>query len=261
MSHVHETSSQTSCVGAAPPAADDGIPEGEEGSPKIPMAGENSEETLEKTAKGIPARVYNMYVLRGLNEGFADFYGWLYSGDDTFLSKSLPDQDRMRRLDSAPGRLPSENLVRRLLVDNFHPDRILPESTRAHNAYSLGSIYARYLRRVVGDLVEAGHSLPEARELVGRALIATLPELGAQMDSIDETAYLSPNFAVSRLLAHLPLRTLTRETCVSLEDVRAPEVSFKKPASCDVFAVPEKSSADAATALKDAHDKKKEKQK
>lgn len=234
LSHVHDTSSQTSCSGAVPEKVAATFPDSssEEGSGL-----RNNDDLVEKTARGIPPRTYNAYVLRGMNEGFADFYGWLYSSDDSFLAKSLVDQDYMRRLDSPSGRLPSENLIRRLLVDNFHPAAILPEVVRAHNAYSLGSIYARYLRQLVNDLVASGRTIADARVLVARALIASLPEIGAQLDSTYENGFLSPNFALSRLLTHLP--PLTREVCASLEDVHAADSAYVRPSACDAFQPPE----------------------
>lgn len=189
-----------------------------------------------KTAAAIPPRVYNSYVLRGLNEGFADFYGWLYSNDVSFLAKSLPDQDDMRRLDSEPDRLPAETLIRRLLVDNFAPDQILPEATRAHNAYTLGTTYARYLRQLVDDLVASGRTRDDSKKLVAQAMLAVLPEIGARMETTYETAMLDPNFVVSRLLAHLP--PLTKAICASFDDVRAPEASFVRPAACEAFVAP-----------------------
>jgi len=233
LSHVHDAASQTSCNGAAPPQVAATNPE----SGKVAATFPDSEDLVEKTARGIPARTYNAYVLRGLNEGFADFYGWVYSADDSFLAKSLPEQEEMRRLDSPPGRLPSENLIRRLLVDYFHPEAILPDVVRAHNAYALGSIYARYLRHLVDDLVSSGSTLAEARLLVTRAVIAALPEIGAQLDGTYESGFLSPNFALSRILTHLP--PLTRPVCESLEGVHAADSGYARPQACDTFSPPE----------------------
>jgi hypothetical protein len=232
MSHVRDTTTQTSCSAGMVP--DEHVPTLAEsfGEGEGFVAGLDR---VAKTASAIPARVYNAYVLRGLNEGFADFYGWVYSNDDSFLAKSLPEQDLMRRLDSDSGRLPSERLLRRLLVDNFQPEKILPEPTRARNAYALGSIYARYLRHLVDDLVSSGRALEDARLIVARAMIATLPEIGARMETSYETEFLSPNFVISHLLAHLP--PVTSAVCASLDEVHAPEDSYEKPAACRVYEV------------------------
>ena len=186
-----------------------------------------------KTAEAIPASVYNAYLLRGLNEGFADFYGWVYSSDVSFLAKSLPEQYEVRRLDVDPGRLPSEALLRRLLVDNFHPESILSEAVRAHNAYSLGTVYARYLKRVVDDLVSSGRSMADARLLVARAVVATLPELGLKMESVYEREFVSPNSLIAMLAAHLP--PLTSSICLSIEGVHASEPGYVKPSQCDAY--------------------------
>jgi hypothetical protein len=238
MSHVRDTATQTSCAGAV--AAGSGrvaaVPTMAERSRNGEIAGGASTASVDpvgKTAAAIPPRVYNSYILRGLNEGFADFYGWVYSNDNSFLAKSLPEQDDMRRLDATSGRLPSESLLRRLLVDNFHPELILPEAVRAHNAYSLGSIYARYLRHLVDDLVASGRTAADARLLVTRAVIEILPEVGQQMESVYDRDFVSPNFAVTLLLAHLP--PLTEAVCASLDDVHAPEADYAKPAPCEAY--------------------------
>jgi hypothetical protein len=247
MSHVRDRVTQTTCSGGVVASGGEGeakpsVSRAADEEAKMPTLTESFGERPErvdkvaKTAAGIPARVYNAYVLRGLNEGFADFYGWLYSNDPSFLAKSLPEEDDMRRLDMDPDRLPAENLVRRQLVDYFNPEAILPEVTRAHNAYSLGSTYARALRQMVEELVSSGRSVEESRLLVARAVIAVLPELGAWMEKSYETEFISPNFVLSRLLVRLP--TLTAGMCSSLEELRAPEAGYAAPAACQVALPP-----------------------
>lgn len=237
MSRVHDSSSQTSCAGGvavgavdrADSRADNRADNQKATSPAKDERADN-ETQLEKTAAGMPAKTYNAFVLRAMNEGFADFYGWLYAHDDSFLAKSLPDQDEMRRLDRVAGRLPPESLVRRLLVDNFHPDKILPEVVRSHNAYVLGTVYARFLRHLAAQLEVGGLSPSDARLMVARALMASLPAIADLVTSTYENGYLSPNAVLKPLLANLP--ALSKDGCASLTQFRAPEASFVMPAAC-----------------------------
>jgi hypothetical protein len=250
MSRVRDAASQTSCNGGVArlgdlPIADSGFSSGPSdfvgsresvnGAAAEKMLSNQSENEakLVKTAAGILPRTFNAFVLRGMNEGFADFYGWLYSHDDSFLAKSIPDQDEMRRLDRHSGRLPAEGLIRRLLVDNFHPDSILPDVVRAHNAYSLGSIYARFLRQLASQLEAGGLSAEDSRLTVARALISSLPTIADSVASIYDTGFLSPNIFLKPLLAQLP--SLSKESCALVASFHAPDISFETPDACHAF--------------------------
>ncbi|MES2962824.1 MAG: hypothetical protein V4760_02965, partial [Bdellovibrionota bacterium] len=48
------------------------------------------DEETEKAAEGMPKRTYNGFMLRALNEGLADFWGWVYTGDMSYIQLSLP---------------------------------------------------------------------------------------------------------------------------------------------------------------------------
>lgn len=44
--------------------------------------------------------LYNSLLLRSLNEGLADFWGWMYTGDPDFIALSIPSQKARRSLKS-----------------------------------------------------------------------------------------------------------------------------------------------------------------
>lgn len=234
MSRVKDQGLQTSCTGAAPATA---TPEPAPIKSKIIVVEDpDSDRRTQQmaTAKAMPASVYNSYVLRGMNEGFADFWGWLYSRDEFFLAKSLPGESDRRRLDWGPGRLPTEELIRSQLVDVEHPDKIMGDAGRAQNAYILGSQYARFLRQTVADLVrENGTSEDEAALMVARALIQSLPSIATTIAASYETEFLSPNAIVKPLLLALP--KISRGVCARIGSFHAPESGFEKPRACDVF--------------------------
>ena len=190
---------------------------------------------LQKTAQAMPPRVYNAYLLRAMNEGFADYWGWLYSQDDSFLAKSLPSEKESRRLDYGPGRLPTERLIRTLLVDREKPDAIISESRRAHGAYILGTQYARFLRSLAGDLVKTGLPISEARLAVARALVKTLPLIAEQVFAGYLTKFMDPNALLKPLLENLP--PLSREVCLRVNDFYSPMNAYVKPKPCEKFSL------------------------
>src|SRR5690606_9491676 len=49
---------------------------------------------------------HNMGVLLAWNEGLADFWGYLYSGDPQFIGESLPHRLRARSLDRGVSPIP-----------------------------------------------------------------------------------------------------------------------------------------------------------
>lgn len=220
LSRVKDDGLQTSCQGATVDAAVTAQPE----------TSKTTDEKIAATAKAMPPHVYNAYVLRAMNEGFADFYGWLYSNDDSFVSKSLPSQYFARTLSVESGRIDNEGLIRTHLVDYFHPDQILPDAARAHNAYTIGTVYARFLRRIAQELEDAGTAPDEARFVVARALISSLSTVADAAATQYETAFLSPNVFLSSFVSGLP--SLSKAMCTSIDEFHADDATYSRPAAC-----------------------------
>lgn len=191
-----------------------------------------TQNVLEAAGQQIPPDVYNTFVLRGLNEGLADFWGWIYSGDSSFISRSLPFEDLLRRMDSEPYRLRDEKALRESLVDVTRTDKIVREEVRVSRAYSLGTQYARFLKQTVETLKsENGMSDIDAKMTVARSIIASLPAISAQSQRIFNAGYLPPNFILKSLILNLP--TLNQKACDAIERFRAPEENFEKLRGCE----------------------------
>ncbi|RYZ76462.1 MAG: hypothetical protein EOP05_04950 [Proteobacteria bacterium] len=144
------------------------------------------ETAIEAAADEIPPQIYNSFVLRSLNEGLADFWGWAYSNDNSFVGRSLPSEDRVRRLDLTPGRLSDTKALRESLVDLRRADKIIREDYRIGRAYLLGTQYARFLRQMVDSLVEQGQSLPAAKLAVAQAV--SMASIGTNVNYEMDTA-------------------------------------------------------------------------
>lgn len=143
----------------------------------------------------VPLKIWNQTVLRGVNEGLADFWGWSYSNDDFFVGRSLGEQeDSVRRLDRRPSKMPSQVAFRNMLITIGSSGRpvLKSESGRVAAAYRLGTEYARVLRTFV-DAVEASGVDPEkARAQVRRAVGRSLENLSIDISSLWLKSELNP---------------------------------------------------------------------
>lgn len=161
---------------------------------ETPCAGGIVEKTEEPSADAtdtigamVPLKVLNQTLVRGANEGFADFWGWAYSRDEEFVSRSLGmREDAARRLDRSVGSLPQKVGFRNSLitVNRTGFPVLKSDGARVAASYKIGTEYARILRGVVETLVtNGGLSRETAIEKVRLALAQSLETL-----SIDVTA-------------------------------------------------------------------------
>lgn len=84
--------------------------------------------------------LYHAVVLRGLNEGLADVWGWIYSGDVDFVHRSIPQEKITRRIDLPLQRLSSATEIRNYV--NLYAS----SGQTMGVAYSLGNQFARALK-------------------------------------------------------------------------------------------------------------------
>lgn len=115
----------------------------------------------------------NSVILRGLNEGLADLWAWLYTRDSQFLSLSISSENEARRLDTIQGRLTTLDEVREIAAAVHQPQALLPLS------YRLGTQLARVMREDIsrrnqGELTEAAR-VAEARRIM--AALDLIPKL------------------------------------------------------------------------------------
>ncbi len=188
------------------------------------------EESIARAADEIAPGVYNAFLLRAINEGLADFWGWSYSGDVEFVGRSLPSEERVRRLDLEAGKLMDARAIRQSLVDLRRADKVIREDYRIGRAYLLGTQYARFLKGLVSALVEQGTSPEVAKGFVTAALVKALPTLGTAVVASYATDYISPNLILKPLILNLP--DVKAPVCTALENFRATETGYQKPAAC-----------------------------
>jgi hypothetical protein len=172
--------------------------------------------------------IYNQFLLRGMNEGFADFWAWVYTGDAQFIGHSLPSENSRRRLDLMTVKLPSEAVLQHVLLDPSRPGQVRAENERFGIAYSVGTLYARFLREIAMKVSGGGDETLEQRMVLARVLLAALPDLAqTALSAQNEKRFLSPNAILAPLQKNLPgLQSLTCDVFVRIAaDEATPGVS------------------------------------
>lgn len=138
------------------------------------MESEDAEASRQQI-KELTAELLEFYLFRALNEGLADYWGYLYSGDEHFVERSLPAQkERNLEMKVAAGftRGPSqmktqiENLLNSHKLDEDFIERM--QDVLTGYSYDLGSQYARFFK---------GLGTTEGSEAMATALIKSLQDL------------------------------------------------------------------------------------
>lgn len=171
-------------------------------------------------------RYYHLAFMRGLNEGLADFWGWMYTGDPDFIAQSLPSQKSRRSLrvqdETSIKSLPREQDVKRQIGLMAAGMRDVEDGITSYS-YSLGTQFSRVMKRFTDIYAEARGVDPLlARKEVAKVLIKTLPKIKANVKALDSKYYTSNLFLDSFVSA---LGELKEEECLFLADVMNNSVS------------------------------------
>ncbi len=142
-----------------------------------------SSENFEKNNSGW--QTYHFTLLRGLNEGLADLWGYLYSGDEEFVGRSLPLYSQRRKIESSRFNLPPISVLMAQLQSTTHEGRI-------GTSYALGNMTASFGRSMLEELQQQkGLSVQESKQILGRAIIEKLPTLMGKFQLLQKDQYLS----------------------------------------------------------------------
>jgi hypothetical protein len=143
-----------------------------------------------KDEKKISIEVYNRYLLRGVNEGLADFWGWIYSGDETFVGRSIPSALEARRLDKI------DPLFFDLTTFKFVMAQVDSDGPRVGQAYLLGSQYAVYLRNILLKVYKK-RTDAETRAKFAKVLVNALFKFETELEKRISTEYLPPEIFIA----------------------------------------------------------------
>lgn len=129
---------------------------------------------------------YHAALMRGVNEGLADFWGWIYSGDDSFVGRSLPQEKINRELDIVPDDLFSKEVLLKVIQNAKEEKEILSAS------YDHGTQLARALRNY-SKLYAKGkkQSLAEVRPQMAQIVTVFLPAFQKKFETLKDDEYMT----------------------------------------------------------------------
>lgn len=135
------------------------------------------------------AQKTNLFTYLGMNEGLADFWAWVYSGDPDFLASSLADEAprRSMKLEEAEVKEFKFSRVSRWssIVD------LLP--VRSCSIYCLGTEYAQAFKAIAEKVQETRKiSSREARTLVAQGVVSALPLFAVSLKELEDNEFFEP---------------------------------------------------------------------
>ncbi|WP_413943396.1 hypothetical protein [Bdellovibrio sp. HCB-162] len=165
---------------------------------------------------------YHVAMTRGLNEGLADFWGWMYTGNPDFIAQSLPSEKSTRSLkvadETSVNSLPSrESLLRSLKLFYSSGDNKRMKDYSVGFAYSLATQFSRFMKRLTDIYAKDRKIEPlQARKDLAKILVKTLPKIKEDFKVLNDEYYTSEKF-VSALVENFG--TLTENECSFLAQV------------------------------------------
>jgi hypothetical protein len=159
---------------------------------------------------------YNASVLRGLNEGLADVWGWIYSGDENFVQRSLPMVMTTRSLSYASTGLMSKTQYMNELT--WAQGQSEPNRSSALGAlpYEMGTGIARTVKSLI-QKHNPDLSSVELRRKAAELVVAALPAIRDQINSLSSDQALAPADLMMTIASHLS--GLTTDDCQWLENL------------------------------------------
>lgn len=143
---------------------------------------------------------YHGLVLRGINEGLADVWAWIYTGNPDFLALSLPREREGRTLEKVTqGDLTLESVIelKQEVLATRESDPSLRKKYLNVIAYRLGTQLARVLKVESHQFAKTNELKDkESRAVLGKAIVRALPLLKDQVIALKEGEYLDPQMIV-----------------------------------------------------------------
>ncbi len=139
------------------------------------------------------ASLYNEVYIRGLNEGLADFWGWLYTEDPDFMKWSLPAFIQSRTL-SLDHTLDGEYLTQDDIQNDIAEMILKTDAPRAQlvNYYKIGTPHARFLKEWAQFYADDnGVSLKESKFEVAKKIVIYLSSLEKTISALNENELLN----------------------------------------------------------------------
>jgi hypothetical protein len=164
-------------------------------------AGDDIAESADASAK------YHSVLLRGVNEGLADVWGWIYSGDDNFVGRSLRSETYRRNLGVSVYQLSDKQQLLRDVQS-------MGVAELGRRPYQIGTELARSLRQ----LMKRRHAdVAEGQKEIARAIVQALPQLSARIASLKADEFLSPSEMMTMITSQIP--SLSADDCQFIDSL------------------------------------------
>lgn len=149
--------------------------------------------------------LYHINLLRAMNEGMADLWGWVYSGDPIFVRRSLPNLRKSRDLDNP--------ITQVMSFEKFRDQTVVHalSGNEVNDAYVLANQYAASLRGVFEPYLEKNKM---RRQDLARQIVDALPLLTDRILKLEKDEWLQP--AVLIEIFAEKLQGQERELCLPL---------------------------------------------
>lgn len=174
---------------------------------------------------------YMTTFVRGLNEGLADFWGWMYSGDPDFIASSLPNEKMNRSLkveSDVTLTVAAMEQVRSAASLYTQYDKVRFGNYLVGLSYNIGTRYSRLLKRFTD--VAAGARGVEAlsmRKEVAKWVIKALPVFREDFTKTSATGYYAPAKFLENLASVIP--DMTESECNFLADsMNSTDADYKR---------------------------------
>lgn len=179
--------------------------------------------------KQVKRDLYTEYVLKSLNEGLADTWGWIYTGDPDFVSLSLPRLSGIRKLEpwsiektqiKSVAKLRSETQFADNSCEDFEKCE-KPMQLLINEAYENGTVIAKLLKDIITlDQIENKKTKPDSQIFAGQSILELLKQIKRSVDagtlSLENTILIWSN-----LLGELSeAQCESLKTAISTESIR-----------------------------------------
>ncbi len=157
---------------------------------------------LMKTQKTLSAEdisgLFNETYLRGLNEGLADYWGWMYTEDPKFMRWSLPEYQSDRVLELSEDQIgfyktdqDIKNKISEVLANTTQDKAVSDLQTYA---YFIGTPHARFLKQLATVRAEA-QKIPvqQAKLEVAKWIVLFMQDMSVQIKKLSASEFLNSN--------------------------------------------------------------------
>ncbi len=152
------------------------------------------------------AQVFNETYLRGLNEGLADFWGWVYTEDPEFMRWSLPAYQANRTLQLQENQFGQfenkENILNK--INELVQFSKNPKEGLIDYAYVVGTPFARFLKHLATKQSEIKKiTVPQSKLMVAKLVIRYLNSMVKDMNALKENETLNPSSLFEYVLSDI----------------------------------------------------------